>query len=70
MTEEDEEKYLEEQCSQVLSGFSKKTSIDVYWGIERLWKESFFTWKEEWVGKDAWERSRVGKSSCDKRYIR
>ena len=28
--EEDQEKYLEEQCSQVLSGFSKKTSIDTY----------------------------------------
>ena len=28
--EEDEEKYLEEQWSQVLSGFNKKTSIDSY----------------------------------------
>ena len=28
--EEDEEKYLEEQWSQVLSGFNKKTSIDTY----------------------------------------
>ena len=30
MREEDEEKYLEEQWSRVLSSFNKKTSIDTY----------------------------------------
>ena len=39
--------------------FSKKIYLYVYWGIERLWKESLFTWKENWTGKDAWEGSRV-----------
>ena len=41
----------------------------LYWGIKRLWKDSFFTWTENWTGKDAWEGSRVGKSSCNKIYI-
>ena len=68
--EEDKEEYLEEQWSQVLSGFNEKRLIHVYWGTEKLWKESFFIWKEEWVDKDALEGSRVGKSVCDERYMR
>ena len=41
-----------------------------YWEIERLWKEFPFTWKEDWAGEDTWEGSRVGKSSCNTRYMR